>query len=105
METISWAADHHASLGKGVAEGLEMTQAIFKIEVSGAEIQNLILNTLAPAVEGKPVTHAILAMLTFSVMLMKPYIDVKELQECVMGASSYIVTHLAEKDKVVGGIN
>lgn len=82
-----------------------MTQPVFKIEVSGAEIQNLILNTLAPAVEGKPVTHSILAMLTFSVMLMKPNIDIKELQECVMGASSYIVTHLSEKDKIIGGMN
>ena len=82
-----------------------MTQAIFKIEASGAAIQDLILNTLAPAVDGKPVAHSILAMLTFSVMLMKPTIDIKELQECVMGASSYIVTYLSEKDEVVGGLN
>lgn len=74
----------------------ELNPLIYKVEAAGDIIQKMILEDLSPAVEGKPVSHAVLAMLTFSVMLMKPDVTVEQLQDCVMGASSYIVTYLSE---------
>jgi len=69
---------------------------IYKFEVSGEEVKDLIEEKLGPAVDGEAVPLAILTMLTFSIMLMKPDIDVEELKDIVMSTSGHIIQSLTQ---------
>lgn len=80
-----------------------MAPQIYKIEASGKDIQALILAKLGPAVEGEPVSLAVLSMLSLSILLMKPDITVEQLQDCVLSTSSYMITCLAQFDELVEG--
>jgi hypothetical protein len=67
---------------------------IHSVEVDGSEIQTLIFDKLAPACEGEKLAHSVLGMITFSILLMKPDIDVDQLQDVVMSTSEYMVMQL-----------
>ena len=67
-----------------------------KISVSGAELHNLIFNKLAPACSGELLDHAVLAMLTLSVMMMRPNISHERMQEVVLKTSETLVLNLMD---------
>lgn len=67
-------------------------EVIREVEVDGKVIESVIYDKLLPALEDIQKNHAILAMLTMTVLLMKPEITLDELQSTVMGVSGYIVT-------------
>lgn len=64
-------------------------------EVPGAEIQQLIWERLMPALDGLPIPHAVLAMLSFCVIILKPNATPDELGFTVEEASKMIITSLA----------
>lgn len=68
---------------------------IQSVTVDGKEIQRLIFDRLMPAVEGEPLSHSILSLITFSVMLMKPDIDLETLQKLVLSTSEHIIMNIA----------
>lgn len=75
-----------------------MTSQISHIEVEGEVIQDLILRKIAPAVQGERKAHAILALLSMSVMLMKPDVEVETLKDTVMHMSETMILNLAETE-------
>ena len=70
--------------------------AIRNVEVDSAVIEDIIDNRLSPALNGLRRDHGVLAMLTFSILLMKPDIDADALQAAVMGMSETAMLHIAE---------
>ena len=66
------------------------------MEVDGSVIQQLMYEKLMPACEGEHTGHAILALLTLSVIMMKPDVTTEQLRNCVMGMSEHVVLQLAE---------
>lgn len=64
-------------------------------EVPGAQIQEVIWQRLMPALEGTPIDAAILSMLTFSTLLMKPDTDIEVVKAAVQAATETIVLHIA----------
>ena len=82
-----------------------MTPGIYKIEASGEEVQKIITSKLVPAIDGQELGHAFIALLTLSVLLIKPNVEANQLKECVMGVSSYIITHLSGIEGNIGAIN
>jgi hypothetical protein len=73
-----------------------MTQLLQSVTVDGRDIQRLIYDRLAPAVEGEPLSHAVLSMLTFAVLLMRPSIELEKLQEVVMAVSEHMVLAMGD---------
>jgi hypothetical protein len=69
---------------------------IQNVTVEGRDIQRLIFDRLAPAVEGEPLSHTVLAMLTFSVLLMRPNIDLDLLQDVVMSTSEHMIMAMTD---------
>ena len=67
------------------------------VSVSGKDIQRIVYDKLAPACEAEQLEHAVLSMLTFSIILMKPSIDVDTLQEVVMNTSQHIILQLMDE--------
>ena len=65
--------------------------AVDHFEVSGEALQTIIDTKLGPAVEGLPVPHAILAMLTLSVLILSPDIPIEKLQTIVQSQSEALV--------------
>ena len=72
-----------------------MSAFIQQVTVDGADIQQLIFNKLAPACEGEQISHSVLGMLTYITLLMKPDIDLPDLQKIVMDTSEYMIMQLA----------
>lgn len=68
---------------------------IQSITLEGSDVQRFIANKLAPACEGEKITHSVLSMLTYSVLLMHPEIEVEELKKIVMETSEFMVISLA----------
>lgn len=73
-----------------------MSALIETVEVDGETIQQLMYEKLMPACEGEHTGHAILALLTLSVIMMKPDVTTEQLRNCVMGMSEQVVLRLAE---------
>jgi hypothetical protein len=71
-----------------------MSTVIRQVEVSGEVIENIVYDRLVPALNEVDAKHAVLSMLTFSVILMKPSIQIEELQHVVMSVSEALVTAL-----------
>jgi len=72
-----------------------MKPFVQSVTVEGKDVQRVIFDRLSPAIEGEPLAHAILSMLTFSIMLMKPDIEIEQLQDIVMSTSEHIIMHLS----------
>lgn len=68
---------------------------IESVSVDGRDIQKLIFDKLGPALDGEKMAHSILAMLTFTVLLLKPDIELEEVQKIVMSTSEFLVMSLA----------
>lgn len=73
-----------------------MTAIIETVEVDGSVIQQLMYEKLMPACEGEHTGHVILALLTLSVIMMKPDITSEALKNCVMSMSEQVVLQLAD---------
>ena len=73
-----------------------MSQLLQAVTVDGRDIQRLIFDRLAPAVEGEPLSHAVLSMLTFAVLLMRPGIELDKLQDIVMSVSEHMVLAMGD---------
>lgn len=71
-----------------------MAAVIREIEVDGATIEDLVYERLVPALENVDAKHAVLAMLTFCAVLMKPSIKIEELQQTVLSTSQALVASL-----------
>ena len=69
---------------------------IFHIEASGEKIQSIIRDKIGPAVDGELLSDAVIAMLAYSTLLMKPDITVDHLQKCVMETSGYLITMIED---------
>jgi hypothetical protein len=69
--------------------------------ISGTMIRDIIEHRLMGAVEGTPINAAILSLLAFAVMIMKPDIGVEQLQRTVEGTSEYITLSIAPVSKTV----
>ena len=76
---------------------------IQRVSANGKDIQAIIFDRLAPAVEGESLSNSVLAMLTFSVLLMRPNVDVELLQDVVMSTSEHMI--MALMDVVPGEAN
>lgn len=64
---------------------------IVAVSATGPEIQKIITERLAPAVEGQDRSHVLISLLTFAVILSKPDITSEELYKTVKDVSSYIL--------------
>ena len=73
-------------------------QAGTELRSEGWDVGALINEKLAPALAGEPVPIAIIAMLTFSLLLMKPEISVEDAEQGVIGASNFMMDYLALKE-------
>ena len=71
---------------------------IQEVSASGEDIQKIIFEDIAPVIEGKIQAHVILALLTLTILLMKPSIldDGDKLQAAVSHLSENIVMHLSD---------
>lgn len=65
------------------------------VTVEGSDIQRVIHDRLSPAVEGESLELSILSLLTFAVWIMRPTIEVEDLQRIVQTTSEHIVMQLA----------
>jgi hypothetical protein len=73
---------------------------IQQVSVDGRDIQRLIFDRLAPAVEGEPLSHSVMAMITFAVLLMRPDIDLELLQDVVMSTSEHMIMAMTDTPEV-----
>jgi hypothetical protein len=71
------------------------------VEVDGKEIQELIFSKIAPACDGHPMGHVILGMLTFTILLLKPQVEIEELRDCVLQTSEFMTMTLDNPSKTV----
>lgn len=71
-----------------------MSSVIREVEVSGSIIEDIVYEKLVPALNEVDAKQAVLAMLTFCTILMKPSVTVEELQQAVMSSSEALVTAL-----------
>lgn len=75
-----------------------MKPALQHVSIDGDTINKIIFDRLAPALAGEQLSHSVLGMLTYAIILMKPDISNDQLQNLVMDASSYIVMQLTPID-------
>jgi hypothetical protein len=80
-----------------------MNPHIRSVTVEGRDIQRLIYDRLAPAIEGEELASSVLALLTFAVLLMRPSIPMELLQSTVMSTSEHMI--LAMSDAPEGEAN
>lgn len=73
-------------------------ETIEKFEADGQEIQRIIYTRLMPAVDGESLGHSVLSLIAFSIILMKPDIDMDRLQEIITSVSQTIILHLSGAD-------
>lgn len=69
---------------------------IQQVSVDGKDIQRLIFDRLMPAIEGEPLGHSVLSLLTLSVLLMRPDIDIEKLQDVVMSTSEHMILSMTD---------
>ena len=67
-----------------------------QIAIDGASVQKIIFEKLMPAVDDIPMGEAVLAMMTFTVFLMKQDLPVEDLRQIVFDTSKFIVMSLNE---------
>ena len=72
------------------------TPLIEQVNIDGKLVKQVIEDRLMPALEGCPVQHAVLAMLSLCVIALKPNADMEELKNVVQGASEFFVVALAD---------
>ena len=77
-----------------------MTVPIIEAKASGSEITRLINEKLAPCLEGEDQSKCVIAMLTLSLLIMKPVISAEDIQEGVMGISQWMCLWLSSMDEV-----
>jgi len=71
-------------------------EKVVYIKVDGEEIQRIIYEKIGPALDGEKRGHAIMALIAFTVDLMKPDITPDELQNAIMSTSEYLVLLLSD---------
>lgn len=69
------------------------------VEVPGPILQAIVWEKLMPALEGLPVDHCILALIAFSILLMKPDVTMEELSAAIKNASESISLTLMPVDQ------
>lgn len=74
-----------------------MNPLIRSVSVNGKDIQRIVYDKLAPACETEELDHAILSMLTFTVILIKPDIKEQQLKDAVMNVSEYLILQLMDE--------
>lgn len=72
---------------------------------STADVRDVLVGKLLPALEGIPTETAIAAMLSCVILCMKEDVSEEELVEGVLGASGWIVTFLADIEDTAGKAN
>jgi hypothetical protein len=65
------------------------------VVVEGSDIQRVIHDRLSPAIEGENMELSILSMITFAVWIMRPNIEVEELQRIVQSTAEYITLQVS----------
>lgn len=78
---------------------------ILDTSMRGEEVEQILVKRLVPAIADLERSKAMLALLTFFVVLSKPDLDAELLKSTVKGASEYIVMALTEVDKPKGEMN
>ena len=73
---------------------------ITRASVSGDHLQGIIRQKLGPALVGETVATAVIAMLAYSILLLKNDITPEQLKQCVTGASTWILTFLVDATPV-----
>lgn len=76
-----------------------MSAVIVETELKGEEVEQIIVRRLVPAVADVERGKAMLALLTFFVVLSKPDLSAELLKSTVKGASEYIVMSLTEPEQ------
>jgi hypothetical protein len=69
---------------------------IQQVTADGRDIQRIVFDRLAPAVEGEPLSHSVMALITFSILLMRPDIDLDHLQAVVLSTSEHIIMAMSD---------
>jgi len=67
---------------------------IQQVSIDGRDIQRIVFDRLAPALEGEDLAPSVFSLIMFSIMLMKPDIDMESLQEAVQSTSEHIIMAL-----------
>ena len=73
-----------------------MKPTIHEVELETQAVESIICNQLAEALDGTPLDYAVMAMLTYCALLMKPHVEWPELQEAVMSTSKHLILSLAD---------
>lgn len=71
---------------------------IAEIGADPEEIQQIVFDNLMPALEGLPMGHGLLSMVTLSLFLMKPDIKIEELQNCVEETCQFMCMVIASTE-------
>ena len=77
-----------------------MTIPLIEARASGHDITRLINEKLAPCLEGEDQSKCVIAMLTLSLLIMKPILSAEEVQEGVMGVSQWMCLWLSSLGEV-----
>jgi hypothetical protein len=70
------------------------TPLLTKVTVQGEDIQDFILDKLAPVCDGADKSVCILSMLAYVIILVKPHISAEKLQTVVMDTSEHMMGQL-----------
>jgi hypothetical protein len=76
-----------------------MVSPIIEAKASGAEITRIINGKLAPALEGEDQSACVMAMLTLTLLIMKPILEAEQIQDGVMGCSQWLCLYLSSLDE------
>jgi hypothetical protein len=66
------------------------------VSVEGREIQRLVFDRIAPAIEGESIEAAVLSLLTMAVLVMKPDVTIERLQEIVLQTSETLILSMED---------
>ena len=61
-------------------------------------IDDIVQNKLTPALEGEDGETAVIAMLVMILLLVRPDLEMDEIQEHLLGLSGYLATILVEEE-------
>ena len=77
---------------------MKLTPTIHEVELETKIVEQIICDQLAEALDGTPIKYAVMSMLTYCALLMKPAIEGQELQMVVMNTSQHMILCLADTE-------
>ena len=77
---------------------MKLTPTIHEVELETKVVEQIICNQLAEALDGTPIEYAVMSMLTYCALLMKPGIEWEELQAAVMSTSQFLILSLSDTE-------